>query len=324
MSDTAERKRELGFSERMSEHEALMWNVEKDPWLNPSGAALVVFDKPIDVEEFRRRMRHAVSELPRLYQRVSPGFGRISTPAWAPDPEFELDFHFRTTTLPPPGTERQLFDLGARLYQEPFDRTRPLWRLVVIDGLESGEGALWMITHHAVSDGIGQLRMAEMYQDLSPDVPPAPEVDLEGIIAEAVAEHRLKEEGGDLATSLRSTVTRSASHLVRRQVGIARRVAGELVLWPADPKRIGDRAADITAAARGTIGPLAKSATESDTGSPLWRQRSRHRHLEHVRIPLDSLKAAAKRHDASVNDAFMAGMVEAAARYHAQRGVSVD
>ena len=37
---------------------------------------------------------------------------------------------------PAPGSERQLFDLAAQLYQEPFDRTRPLWRFVLIDGLD--------------------------------------------------------------------------------------------------------------------------------------------------------------------------------------------
>ena len=34
------REREQRFSDRMSDAEALMWNVEKDPWLNPSGGAL--------------------------------------------------------------------------------------------------------------------------------------------------------------------------------------------------------------------------------------------------------------------------------------------
>ena len=160
------REREQRFSDRMSDHEALMWNIEKDPWLNPSGAALTILQGSIKEKHFRRTMRRAVAKMPRLYERVVPGLGRLAPPAWVPDPEFDLDYHMRRLRLPKPGTDRQLFDLAAQLYQEPLDRTRPLWRFVVIDGLEGGRSAIWSILHHAVADGIGQLRMAEMYQQL--------------------------------------------------------------------------------------------------------------------------------------------------------------
>ncbi len=231
------RERDIDFADRMSEHEALMWNIEKDPWLNPSGAALTLLDVPVDPARFRRQIRYGVSKVPRLYQRVVPGFGRISTPAWVPDPEFDLDFHIREVKLPAPGTQRQLYDLAAQLYAEPFDRTRPLWRFVLISGLEGGKGAIWSIFHHAISDGIGQIRMAELYQQASRDEPEHPEVDLEGLVAEAVANHAAKESGGDQATSLLDTASRSITHLARRQIGLGRRTLGEVALWPADPHR---------------------------------------------------------------------------------------
>ncbi len=198
------RERETRFSDRMSDHEALMWNVEKDPWLNPSGASLTLLQGKIDHEHFRRTMRHAVVKLPRLYERVVPGFGRLAPPAWVPDPEFDVDFHVRRVRLPKPGTERQLFDLAAQLYQEPLDRTRPLWRFVLIDGVEGGRSAIWAIVHHAVADGIGQLRMAEMYQQLQPDAPMPDDVDVETIVAEAVEAHHAKQLGGDAASRARS------------------------------------------------------------------------------------------------------------------------
>ena len=78
------REFEIEDDDRMSEQEALMWNVEKDPWLNPNGGAVTIYDKPIDVEKFRRTMREAVSRVPRFYQRVVPGFGRLATPAGSP------------------------------------------------------------------------------------------------------------------------------------------------------------------------------------------------------------------------------------------------
>lgn len=318
------RERDIDFADRMSEHEALMWNIEKDPWLNPSGAALTVLDVPVDVERFRRQVRHGVAKLPRLYQRVVPGFGRISTPAWVPDPEFDLDFHIREVELTAPGTQRQLYDLAAQLYAEPFDRTRPLWRFVLISGLEGGKGAIWSIFHHAISDGIGQIRMAELYQQVSRDEEGHPEVDLEGLVTEAVANHAAKESGGDQATSLVDTATRSITHLARRQIGLGRRALGEVVLWPADPDRATEKISNVIDVTKSTVAQLNGSTNETPGGSPLWGERSRHRHLESISVPLDELKAAAKSQGASINDAFMAGLTDGAVRYHAKRDVTVD
>jgi diacylglycerol O-acyltransferase / wax synthase len=318
------REREQRFSDRMSDHEALMWNIEKDPWLNPSGASLTLLQGTVDDEHFRRTMRRAVAKMPRLYERVVPGLGRLAPPAWVPDPEFDLDYHVRRLRLPKPGTERQLFDLAAQLYQEPLDRTRPLWRFVVIDGLRGGRSAIWALVHHAVSDGIGQLRMAEMYQQLSPDEPAPDEVDVEAIVAAAVEAHHAKQLGGDLTDGFPATVGQSLAHLVRRELGVVRRVAGEVVIWPADPRRARDTIDGALRMVTSTLGALTGSDNEVAGGSPLWRTRSRHRHLEHVGVPLDDLKAAAKRLGVTVNDVFLAAMVEASVRYHADRGVEVD
>jgi diacylglycerol O-acyltransferase len=319
----ATREREVDNADRMSEHEALMWSIEKDPWLNPSGGSIVLLDQPVDHERFLRQMRAGIARTPRLYQRAVPGFGRISTPAWVPDAEFDLNAHIREVVLPAPGTDRQLLDLAAQLYSEPLDRTRPLWRFVLISGLEGGRGALWAIIHHSVADGIGQMRMAEMYQDLERDAPPAPEVDLEQVIDDAVAAHQAKESGGNTADSVMSTIRNSASHVVRRQWGIGRRMAGEVALWPADPRRINDTvgiAVDTVKAAARQLGP----SSERSPGSPLWAERSRHRHLEWVRVDVDDLKTAGKALGGSINDAFMAGLVEAVHRYHVNHDTPIE
>lgn len=320
----AYKEREMGFDDRMSDAEALMWNIEKDPWLNPNGAALTILEGSMDEEHFRLTMRSAVSKIPRLYERVVPGLGRLAPPAWVPDPEFDIAFHTRRLRLPSPGTERQLFDLAAQLYQEPLDRTRPLWRFVMIDGLEGDRSALWSLVHHAVSDGIGQLRMAEMYQQMDPSEPAPDEVDLEQIVTDAVDAHHSKQMGGDLADGFPTTVVQSLTHLTRRQLGNARRLAGEVAIWPADPKRARDAISGVVGAATSTIGALTGSGNEVEGGSPLWKTRSRHRRLEHVAVPLDELKAASKRHGVTINDLFLAGMVEGAVRYHTDRDIEVD
>ena len=96
-----ERERELRFERRMSDAEALMWNVEKDPWLNPSGASITILDGPIDVDLFRRRVRYAISKIPRLRERVAPELGRLSPPTWMVDEEFDFEYHLRHVARAP-------------------------------------------------------------------------------------------------------------------------------------------------------------------------------------------------------------------------------
>ena len=320
----ARRERDTDLPSRMSEHEALMWAIEKDPWLNPSGAAIALLDRPVDRDGFMQTMRAGIAKTPRLYQRVVPGFARLSTPAWVADAEFDINAHIREITLPAPGTMRQLLDLAAQLYSEPLDRTRPLWRFVLISGLEDGRSAIWTLIHHSVSDGIGQLRMAELYQQLSRDEPPPPDVDLDAVIAEAVERDAGKDLGGDLSTDARATINASVSHQARRQWGIGRRIAGEIALWPADPRRISDTASAVVETLRGVAKQLAPSDEEQHTGSTLWTGRSRQRHLEWVRLDVEDLKAIGKAGGGTLNDAFMAGLAEAAHRYHLARDTHID
>ncbi len=316
--------RDISFSDRMTEHEALMWNIEKDPWLNPNGSAVTILDQPVDLDRFKRQVRHGVAKIPRLYQRVVPGLGRISTPAWAPDPEFNFDHHVLQIELPAPGTDQQLFDLVTKLAAEPLDRTRPLWRFVVIGGLEGGRGAIWSVFHHAISDGVGQIRMAELYQQATRDDEGHPEVDLEAIVAAASDAHAAKERGGNQATGVVNTAMGSLRHVARRQLGLTRRAVGEVMLWPADMSRAVEAADDVISATKNTVDQLTGSSNERPGGSELWRNRSRHRRLQWVRVPLDALKASAKADGVTINDAFMAGLTDAAVAYHAKRDVAVD
>jgi len=315
--------REMRFDQRMSDHEALMWNIEKDPWLNPNGGAVVILDRPIDTPQFIRRIRYAVAQTPRLREKVAPGLGRLSPPTWIPDPEFDLDYHIRELRLPEPGTDRQLLDLTAQLYEDPLDRTRPLWRFVLITGLTGGRGALWTLMHHTVADGMGQLRMAEMFQELSRQEELPPEVDLESIIAEAAA-RASSDDGGNPASGLLDAASHTLGHVVRRQAGVARRIAGELSMWPADPRRARDSASTVIHLAQSTLGQMTGSANDVDGGSPLWSNRSRRRHLEAITLELEAVKSVAKAHGATINDIYVAGLVEGAVSYHAKRGVEVE
>ena len=314
------RERELRFSAQMSDAEALMWNVEKDPWLNPSGAMIVIFDQPLDMDLFVERMKVAVAKVPRLRERVQPGFGRLAPPMWATDPEFDIGYHLRHIALPGAGTERQLFDLCTRIYEDPFDRTRPLWNFTVIDGLEGGRGALFSKLHHSIADGIGAMRLSEIYIDLERDAAAPEPVDLDVVIAEAIAAEEADEDRPESPTE---NLLRSAGHAFRRQAGIVRRAAGEVAIWSADPLRARDRAEDVAGVAKTALDQMTPDE-EHASGSPLWADRSRHRRLEVVSLPLKKVKKAGKAMGGSINDVFVTGAALGALRYHADRDTPVD
>lgn len=322
---TMDRNRELNFDRRMTDQEALMWNIEKDPWMNPNGSALTILDKPVDFPLMVKKIRYGLSRVPRLRERPVPGLGRLSPPVWATDPDFDINYHLRHLSLPAPGSHRQLLDLITRLHEEPFDRTRPLWMFYAIEGLEGGKGALFTKQHHAVADGIGALRMAEVYTDIERDAPAPPDVDIEAIFAEAVAaeQDQLLEAGADMSDSIVDTATRSITHQVRRQAGIASRVATGAFGLVTSPAKLSEAVVGAVGEVRSAIDTAGGGRTSS-ASAPLFTNRSRRRHLEVLHVNLDDAKAAAKALGGSVNDFFVAGAAIGALAYHAERDVEVE
>ena len=89
----------------------------------------------------------------------------LSNPVWVEDEDIDLDYHVRHITLPKPGTNRQLQQYVARLHSSLLDRSRPLWEFCVIDGLNSGQVALYAKVHHAGIDGQGGVAVAKAIFD---------------------------------------------------------------------------------------------------------------------------------------------------------------
>ena len=300
-------ERKLRNDRRMSDVEALMWNLEKDPHLSASIANVTIFDRPPDPGRLRARLERAVAMVPRLHQRVVPALGRLAPPEWRTDPDFDLDYHLRWVALPAPGTLRQLLDLAAVHVQQPFDRTRPLWEFLVIEGLEGDRAAMVQKLHHSIADGKGSIRMSEQFIDLTreatapiaPDRPPPESVD------------------GTLAAIAFDTLT----HQLRRGLGVARRTVEGGVGLVQDPRRMGSVAEDLMELGRST---LRQVAVADPARSPLWKERSLRRQIEVLQVPLDDAKAAAKSLGGSLNDIFVAAAAGGAGAYHRAAGVPID
>jgi diacylglycerol O-acyltransferase / wax synthase len=295
---------EIHFDRRMSDSEALMWRLEKDPHLASSYATFTVLDRPLDFDRFKRRMAIAIDHVPRLRQRVQPAPGSLAPPAWVDDANFDLDHHVRHMALPKPGNLRQLADLATLIAADPFDRVRPLWQFVVVDGLRGGKGGLIQKLHHTVTDGEGGVRLSLQYLDLERDAPGPTE-----IANRPEAERR----GDDPAATVRDLI---ASGL-RLPLALVKQVRDLL----AEPARI----PTVGLATLETVRSIVTQLSEHDKAhSPLWTTRSLRRHVEPIRFPLDDVKAASKALGGTINTAFISAAAAAAGEYHRKLDRPVD
>ena len=107
------------------------------------------------IEAVRAHLATRLGELPRYTQRLSSArTTSFAWPHWVPDEQFDIRHHVGRAELPAPGDDAQLRDWTAEFFSRPLDRTRPLWEMVLIEGLENGQWALGWKTHHCLVDGV--------------------------------------------------------------------------------------------------------------------------------------------------------------------------
>ena len=281
-----------------------MWRLDKDPYLSSTFANLSVLDRSPDFDRLRRRMERASIAIPRLRQRVQSSPANLTPPLWVEDPDFDIDYHVRRIALPSPGSLRQLLDLATLVCNDPFDRTRPLWQFVVIEGLEDGRAVLVEKLHHSIADGEGSVQLSLQFFDFDRDAP-----EPEPLHWDAEAE------------------TSSMINLdVWREM-----LAGPLKLPMALVKQVRDLIADPTQipangsatidTLRGVVGQL---TDVEPARSPLWTTRSLRRRVEVLRAPFLATRDAARALGGTLNTALLCAAADAAGRYHRELGSPID
>jgi diacylglycerol O-acyltransferase / wax synthase len=300
-------KRSLQFEPRMSDQEALMWALELDPVLRSSFSSVTFFDVPPDVGRLRDRLARACHVVPRLRQRLEEPAAGFAPPAWVDDPLFDLDFHIRHIAVPAPGTDRQVLDLAALLSSDAFDRSRPLWQFVIIEGLEGGRGAMVHRFHHALADGEASIRLSGTFIDIERDA-------AEPLVkADSTEFQGLAEPQRSTYTAVRDSVTGA----MRKPLDVARWTVHQVVT---DPREAPSRATDAVETARSLLRQI---AVTEPARSPLWTERSLRRRVEVLSLPFAEVKEAAAALGGTINDFFVTGAVGAAGAYHRAKGVDV-
>ena len=74
----------------------------------------------------------------------------------------------RRSALPRPGSIDQLRELVARIMSRRLDRTRPLWEMYFVEGLEGGRIALLSKSHQILVDGSSTVDIGQVLLDVDP------------------------------------------------------------------------------------------------------------------------------------------------------------
>ncbi|MHB1139581.1 MAG: wax ester/triacylglycerol synthase domain-containing protein, partial [Microthrixaceae bacterium] len=162
------------FDDRMSDTDALMWTIEKDPMLRSTITTAMVLDGVVDPELVHRTFDRASRIIPRLRQRVRSNPLSMAPPRWEIDPNFDLRYHLRSARVPGTGSMSDLLAMAGPVSMQGFDRARPLWEATLVDGLAGGRSAILLKFHHSITDGVGGVELMLELFDLEADAEDRP------------------------------------------------------------------------------------------------------------------------------------------------------
>ncbi|HEY5822190.1 MAG TPA: wax ester/triacylglycerol synthase family O-acyltransferase [Propionibacteriaceae bacterium] len=271
-----------------------------------------IFDaggEDFDYERLIGLIRDRIAYVPRYRQRVRGIPARLASPVWVDDENFDLTYHVRRSALPRPGTPAQLREFVGRVLARRLDRSRPLWEMYLVEGLEDNRFALVLKSHLSLVDGIDTVDIGQVLLDAfptsaidggAPDTwQPLPEPTSVELVAGALWEGA---QDPQLAIeNLRGTLTGA--------LGIAVAV-GEAVGGVGGA--VGELAADALRGGR----PAARS--------PLAGLVSEQRRFATVHLPLADLKAVREQHEHTINDVVLAMVTGALRSWLLTRGESLS
>lgn len=263
-------------------------------------ASVTVFDGP--TPPYVELLAHIESRLhlvPRFRQRLAEIPLDQGRPVWVDDPHFNMRYHLRHAGLPAPGSEEQLKNLAGRVFAQRLDRTKPLWELLLVDGLAGGRFALIAKSHHALVDGISAVDITTVLFDAAPDAPPprAP--------ARTWTARPLPTSAQLLSDALVERATRPRE-LVRTARAVVRA-----------PRQVVRNARDGLQA----MGALAFAGLRPAPATPLNVRTGPHRRYTWVDAELGELQDVKDALGGTVNDAVLAVVAGALGRFLRHRGV---
>jgi WS/DGAT/MGAT family acyltransferase len=243
-------------------------------------------------EKLRDFIDRRLPVVPPLRRRLCEVPFGLAFPLLVDAPDIDIEYHVRRAAIPSPGGPLELAELAAEIDERPLDRGRPLWEMVVVEGLAGGHIAVLAKIQHALMDGIAGMQFMAAFFSAEPEAEEPPE---------------------------------SASEPAEPLPSDFELLAGAVPSLLFQPLR-------LARAGRNTLSSLFRSRIESVLSrepeepsvpvpcSSFNKRTSAHRKVAFVSLPLADVKAVARGFDATVNDVVLATVSGALRRYLIPRG----
>lgn len=241
----------------------------------------------------REHLATRIEAIPRFRMKVADNRLNLDHPVWVDDDDFDLDRHLHHVAVPPPGTRTELAVLCGRIASQPLDRSRPLWEMWVVEGLDDGGVAVIAKMHHAGVDGVSGAAMVAQLCSLDPNDPP-PEPTENGVGG-----------GSDLRIAVGGAI-----NVALRPLHFARIL----------PDAVSSLTSWIARARRGDAMPAPFTAPDTVFNSTITGRRN----VAFTLFDLDDVLAVKDRFDVTVNDVITATCAGALRRYLQRRGELPD
>jgi diacylglycerol O-acyltransferase / wax synthase len=154
--------------DRLSSTDASFLTQENESSHMHIGGVCVFEGPPPGYDEFLEHVEARLHLVPRFRQKLAFPPLQSGRPVWVDDPRLNLEYHVRHSSLPAPGDDGQLSLLIGRIFSQRLDRSKPLWEMWLVQGLEGNRFALISKTHHALVDGISGVDLATVLFDANP------------------------------------------------------------------------------------------------------------------------------------------------------------
>jgi diacylglycerol O-acyltransferase len=254
-------------------------------------------DGGFEIETYRSAIESVLHWIPR-YRQILRWTPLEGWPVWVDDRHFNLNYHIRHIALPKPGTTEQLQELASRIFGRRLDRSRPLWEIWVIEGVEGGDQfALLNKVHHCMIDGAAGADLSQILFS------PSSNVELP-----KAAPYLPRPEPSPTELFLDSASARVS--------GVAS-LATKMLRAMAEPEQfLAEGSKRLTA-----LGELGKWSLRPASETPINGRLTPHRRCEWMTMPLDDIRELRRVLGCTVNDLVLATVCGAMRRYFLRRRV---
>ena len=234
-------------------------------------------------EEVKKLIANRLHLARVMHRKLAPMPFSLGDPVWIEDDDIDIDYHVRHVLLPQPGTMEQLDTLVARLHSSALDRSRPLWEIYVIEGLQNGQIGYYNKIHHSGIDGKAGTELANVLYELTPEP--------------RVFEPPARRQTGSYQLGITEMFEAGLRNAATQYAKLAQ-------MWPKAAEVMNDLAGAATRLADRSQGGAqnVRPAPRTLFNVGITNQRS----FAGMQIPLADMKALAKCHGATLNDIVMA------------------